>query len=145
MAREAATTAPAGFAWTDEFLVGIAEIDEQHKSLVDMINRFYLALAGDAPHRQALGGLLRGLIDYTKYHFATEERLMREAELPLTRPHLKQHQEFVDKVGDMADRFSHGGLVLSVEATSYLRDGLQGHILGTDKQLGRELQRRGFH
>jgi len=138
------TTAPAGFAWTDEFLVGIAEIDEQHKSLVDMINRFYGALAGEAPHRQALNTLLRGLVDYTKYHFATEERLMEEAQLPLTRPHLKQHQEFVQKVGDMVDRFSRGKLVLSVEATSYLRDWLQGHILGTDKQLGRELQARGF-
>ncbi|HVO10698.1 MAG TPA: bacteriohemerythrin [Vicinamibacteria bacterium] len=144
MAREPATTAPAGFAWTDDFLVGIAEIDEQHRGLVDMINGFYAALTGDAPHREALGALLRGLVDYTKYHFATEERLMQEAKLPLTRPHLKQHQEFVQKVGEMADRFSHGGLVLSVEATSYLRDWLQGHILGTDKHLGRELQRRGF-
>jgi len=144
MARESATPVPAGFAWTDEFLVGIAEIDEQHRSLVDMINRFYAALGGEAPHRQALGGLLRGLVDYTRYHFATEQRLMEEAKLPLVRPHLKQHQEFVQKVGDMAERFSHGGLVLSVEATSYLRDWLSGHILVTDKQLGRELQSRGF-
>ncbi len=136
--------APAGIVWTDEFLVGISEIDEQHRALVDMINGFYAALAGNAAHRQALGNLLRGLVDYTKYHFATEERLMQEAQLPLTRPHLRQHQEFVQKVADMADRFSHGRLVLSVEATTYLRDWLQGHILGTDRQLGRELQGRGF-
>jgi hemerythrin-like metal-binding protein len=129
--------------WSDDFLVGVAEIDEQHRRLFDMIGRFYEALSAKAPARQALGELLRGLAEYTQYHFSTEERLMARFEFPRAQAHHEQHDDFVRRVTDMADRFSQGHLLLSLEATAFLRDWLTSHILGNDKQLGRYLTSRG--
>jgi len=134
-----------GFAWSDEFLVGVAEIDAQHRRLIEMISRFYEALAEKKPAKRALGELLRGLVDYTHHHFSTEQRLMARFEFPLSRAHHEQHDVFVRKVTDMADRFSQGQLVLSIEATVFLREWLTSHILGSDKQLGRHLTSRGVH
>ena len=37
------------FHWTDEFGVGIQEIDEQHKELVDLRNKYRVALRRTSP------------------------------------------------------------------------------------------------
>jgi hypothetical protein len=39
----------------------------------------------------------------------------------------------------MAQRFSEGGLVLSLEATGFIRSWLSSHVPVTDKDLGRFL------
>jgi hemerythrin len=143
--RPARSGAAPSFAWSDEFVVGVAEMDEQHHRLIDMIGRFYDALTEKKPAKQALDELLRGLVDYTRYHFSTEERLMASSQFPLSQAHHEQHDEFVRKVTDMADRLSQGGLVLSIEATFFLREWLTSHILSSDKQLGRHLTSRGVH
>jgi hemerythrin len=136
--------AGAPFVWSDEFLVGVPEIDGQHRRLVDMISAFYAALTDKRPAKQALGELLRGLVDYTGYHFATEERLMELSRFPSSEAHRERHADFVRRAGDMMDRFSRGQLVLSIEATAFLREWLTEHILVSDKELGRHLVSRGL-
>jgi hemerythrin len=132
----------AVFPWKDEFSVGVKEIDDQHRRLIDLINGFYDALSqGQA--RSGLGELLRGMLEYTRYHFSTEEELMRGQDYPALEAHSREHGLFVIRVSDMAERFERGELVLSLEATGFLRDWLSGHILGTDKTLGRYLVSRG--
>jgi hemerythrin len=135
----------ASFAWSDDFLVGVPVIDEQHRRLVDLIAGFYAALAEKRPAKRALGELLAGLVDYTRYHFETEERLMADSQFPPSSAHREQHAQFVQKVADLVDRFTRGQLVLSIEATSFLRDWLTNHILVSDKQLGRHLSLRGMN
>jgi hemerythrin len=127
------------FVWTDEMSVGVAAIDEQHRRLIDMIAAFYAAIAEKTPAREALAQLLRGLVGYTHYHFTTEERLMERSGFPAASAHREQHAAFASKVGDMSERVARGQLVLSIEATLYLREWLTQHILMSDKQLGRHL------
>jgi hemerythrin len=140
----ATTSSAAAFVWSDELLVGVAEIDEQHRRLVEMIGTFYAALREKKPTKQALAELLAGLVDYTHYHFATEERLMARSAYPASRDHTEQHAQFVSTVGSLMDRLSSGQLVLSLEATSFLREWLVNHILKTDKELGRHLVAHGM-
>ena len=133
------------FVWRDEYEVGVREIDEQHRRLIDMIANFYDALTAQDQAKQALGDLLAGLLEYTRYHFSTEEQLMERTAFPLSRSHRDQHAAFVAKIADMADRYSRGRLVLSIEATAFVREWLSGHILVLDRQLGRHLTLRGVH
>jgi hemerythrin len=129
--------------WRDEFAVGVAEIDAQHRRLIDMVAAFYGALAEGKQAKDALGELLKRLLDYTRYHFSTEERLMQQAEFPATSLHQAQHAVFVAKITDMVARLAEGRLVLSVEATVFIQDWLVDHILVTDKRLGRYLTSHG--
>lgn len=62
--------------WSDELSVGIEEIDEQHKVLVNLINRMHNAIA-EKHGSEVVSGILAELVDYTKIHFAVEESLLR--------------------------------------------------------------------
>ena len=67
--------------WSDEFSVGIQEIDEQHKVLVGLLNQLHQAIRehhGRATSREILGRLA----EYTRTHFLLEESLMRLTHYP---------------------------------------------------------------
>jgi hemerythrin len=131
------------FTWTDEFLTGTADIDEQHRRLVGLIQDFYDALAGRAARsHDALARLLAGLVQYTRYHFSTEERYMSGYDYPDREGHVAEHAGFIAKVQDIHARFDQGEMVLSLTVTTFLRDWLSQHILGADQRLGRFLADR---
>jgi hemerythrin len=132
----------AWFDWDDSFLIGIAEIDEQHRGLVELVDQFYATMRRSTP-QAGLVRLLKGMIEYTRSHFATEERWMREYSYPGLDAQIAQHTHFVEKVQNITDRFIRGELVLSIELTGFLRDWLSQHILGTDQEMGRFLIARG--
>jgi len=57
--------------WTNGFALGIDEIDEQHRILVDMINSLHAGTHGDsAPETPSR--LLAQLSDYVQEHFGLE-------------------------------------------------------------------------
>jgi hemerythrin len=123
------------FEWQDRYAVGVTEIDEQHRRLIAAINDFYTGLQYDRS-REALTKLLRFLIDYIDMHFKTEEVFMERHAYPGFAEHKRQHQGFVSRVSQMAERYLSGNLLLSLEVTRFLRQWLTEHILGTDKELG---------
>ncbi|MFN3309093.1 MAG: bacteriohemerythrin, partial [Anaerolineales bacterium] len=61
--------------WSDEFSVNIKEIDNQHRQLIEMVNQLQRAMK-EGKGAAALNDILQRLIDYTDYHFSTEERMM---------------------------------------------------------------------
>jgi hemerythrin len=63
---------PGVFEWNDKFSVGIPEIDEQHKKLFEIISTVFDGIA-ERNDRELLKTAFDKILDYTKYHFATEE------------------------------------------------------------------------
>ena len=61
-------------AWDQGFSVGVGSIDEQHKKLIGLLNDLHDAMRF-GKGRDVLGKVLAELIDYTAYHFRTEEGL----------------------------------------------------------------------
>ena len=92
--------------WSDSFNTGIAEIDNQHRQLIDYLNQ--LSEAHTAQNRKAVGEVIEGLVDYTLSHFAFEESLMEEVEYPFARAHKKIHEMFVKRVAGFQARFKEG-------------------------------------
>ena len=65
------------FRWNPCFVTGIATVDEQHRHLVDVINRFgELVMAESGATRPAVDTVFAELAEYARYHFAEEEVLM---------------------------------------------------------------------
>jgi len=134
---------PVLFPWSSDLSVGVAEIDNQHKKLVDMINEL-----NDAMHRgegkEVLGRILNGLVAYTGSHFKTEESYFVRFGYPEAAQHKQTHADFVAKVSDFSKSFASGKLNVSVEVMAFLRDWLKGHIKGTDKKYAPLFQQNGL-
>ncbi len=131
------------FDWEDRYSVGIREIDDQHKQLVALLNELYEAMhAGRG--KDALGRVLTGLADYTRFHFAAEELLMRTHHYPDYPIHREKHRKMAAKVAELAEAFADGTLFSPVQISNFLKGWLQRHIMGTDRQLGAYLRDRGL-
>lgn len=119
--------------WTDKLSVGNAQIDSEHKKLVDLVNRLHDAMkAGKA--KEEIGGVLSELVNYTMVHFKNEEALMAKGGYPNLAAHQKEHQDLKLKVQDLLKKYNAGSVTLGIETANFLRDWLQKHILETDKQ-----------
>jgi hemerythrin len=117
--------------WTQALEVGIAEIDEQHRWLVEQTNQLHDALQSGAS-REQIGALLEGLMDYVMNHFIVEENLFIRLGYPETEAHQAQHNLFSGQVMSLLSRHDCGEEV-GADALELLKDWLVHHILKVDK------------
>ncbi|MFC2104815.1 hemerythrin domain-containing protein, partial [Bacteroidota bacterium] len=68
--------------WSDDYSVGINEIDNQHKGLVIIINELF-NLISEGKSKNKLEEIFNHLTDYTKKHFTAEEKMMEKFAYPL--------------------------------------------------------------
>ena len=121
-------------AWSDTFMVGYDKIDDQHKTLVKLVNELHSNMTAGRT-KETLMNTLKSLTDYTAYHFKTEERMMEKNNYPDFEKHKKQHDKFVEKVVGFKKQFEAGNAQVSEDILNFLRDWLLNHIAKTDKQL----------
>lgn len=122
--------------WNDSLKLGIDSVDEQHRSLLAMINRLdeAVALGHD---RQTITVLLDDLIDYTRYHFGEEEKLMHESgyDTALFEEHKNEHRMFIETIVQARNQKPDNASFLLHHLLDFLFDWLYRHILGTDKKM----------
>ena len=127
------------FNWDDSYSVGLASVDYQHKRLVGMINRLDEAVSTGSDET-TLRTILKGLYEYTFYHFSTEEELMR-ATGPAIRDHYRNHKAahdaFTSRIRPLAENAPLDSTTLNSALLGYLVDWLAQHILGVDKEMAR--------
>ena len=70
--------------------VGVAELDEQHAALIDLINRLHRAMI-EREDRETLAALMAELVEDTQQHFAYEEQLMSRHRYPEYASHKADH------------------------------------------------------
>jgi len=130
--------------WSDEELsVGVQEIDEQHKILVELINRMYKAII-TRNDKDELAAILNELAQYTVIHFAVEESLMRIFDYPDYEDHKQHHHELTQQVVELQTKVKAGESKISMEVLNFLRHWLTHHIQGEDKRYGPFLLERGL-
>ncbi|HUX40306.1 MAG TPA: bacteriohemerythrin [Rectinemataceae bacterium] len=123
---------PAFMSWNQSYVVNNATIDGQHRRLVDLINELADAM-DEGKAREALGGVLAELVDYAATHFKDEEAIFTATSYPDAKAHHSQHVALTKQVLELREAFRSGSNVLSADTLSFLREWLNGHILGTDK------------
>lgn len=127
--------------WSDEqFSLKIPHVDEQHKHLVELVNRMYRAVAA-GEERSTLEQILEELIDYTVYHFRTEEELFIRYHYPGFQLHKRQHDELTRQVSEFQNQFAEGSATLSFEVMDFLHQWLVNHMAGSDREFLYYLQR----
>ena len=115
--------------WVPELDTGIAEIDAQHRRIVDYINQ--LQELRHSHDREGLSNVIAEMVDYTMSHFAFEEALNENAGYMFAGPHKKVHDLFTRKVAEMQSRFDAGEDV-TVELHGMLSRWLFNHIRNED-------------
>ena len=127
------------FPWTSKLDTGIAEVDEQHQRLVQLINvlAHHFAHQAELP---ALDAIFEELFHYADYHFTSEESLWSEyfPGDPWQSEHRGEHLEFVHKLQALwAKRESTPLAALLEEMLAYLTHWLCMHILDSDRRLAK--------
>ena len=131
--------------WNDEkYSVGVKELDGQHKKLVDTLNLLHEGMMkGQA--QSVTGPLLMKLVDYTRDHFAAEEKIFATTRYPQAARHKNEHVELTRQVVDFVGRYDRGEIALNVQLLNFLRDWLTNHILKEDKEYGPWLNKAGVN
>jgi len=117
--------------WSDAYRIGLAEIDDQHMALVDLINDLWAAIAANVPNAES-GKILERLEHYTITHFAAEETMMLTIAYPDFDDHQRAHRSFVARLQEQKVRHQRGEK-LGLDILHFLRDWLVNHILVNDK------------
>jgi hemerythrin len=120
--------------WQSFFETGIAVIDEQHRELINIMNRLDRALqSGDG--EDIIEVTLRSLISYTERHFLAEEAVMQETGYFELARHRTLHHQIRMQVTGMLNRTGSPFQVTAGEILSLLADWLLNHIVAEDQKI----------
>ncbi len=122
--------------WQDKFATGIKEIDNDHKSLFDLIGQFYDAYAS-GKGAEKLDPVFDELMAYSEYHFKREEELLEKIGFPGLDEHKESHKFIKKKVIELYRRYKAGertetGSELCLEIMAFLNNWLHFHIIEED-------------
>ena len=127
--------------WKDEYLTQIEEIDKQHRQLIEQINGIYDLMRMERGP-QAMAEALGEIEDYTRFHFATEEKAMAETGFAGVEGHTVEHGKLLDQIHELRRAVRDGRIVVSMNEMYFLRDWLLVHIQGPDRGLAAHLMAR---
>lgn len=122
------------FVWDDDYKTGIAEIDQDHKGLVDLINDLYEAMQ-DGSGGALLLPIFSALKHYTETHFDKEERYMTASDAPGQESHFQEHKLMITRLADLESRHRNGEAAISLQTLTFLRDWLKNHICLVDRAM----------
>lgn len=118
--------------WRPEFNLGLEEIDNQHKKIVELINTLNEAFLKNTTADQ-LNHIFSELIDYADYHFKAEEDLFVKHNFPFAEEHIQMHDSFTQKVTSLRNQFDMG-VPVTFRVISFLKKWLTNHILDADRE-----------
>jgi len=126
---------PPLFEWDDAYLIGIDELDFEHRGLIDGLNQLHDELTRH-DDRDKVDQTLGEIHARLTAHFALEERVMRDGKYAGYAGHKRQHDEFLDDYVDFLYFFENNpGLGYSAMIETYLKDWIVDHITTSDKKM----------
>ncbi|BES80559.1 bacteriohemerythrin [Pyrodictium abyssi] len=131
------------YRWGPEFSVYIRGVDNQHRYLVTVLNNLYISiLAGE--EKKVVDETLNSLVDYTKFHFRSEEKLFDKYGYPRAESHRRQHEGFVKKVAEFMEQYEAGEKQLTLSILHFLSEWVKNHILTSDHDFGEWFYEKGI-
>lgn len=122
--------------WNENLETGIDNVDEQHKTLVFMVNRLMSELA-ENKREKAVSETIEFLEAYIILHFNEEENLQRKVKYTHYEEHKNVHDEFVKNFQTIKSDYENYGINtdLTFRLSEMVADWLLEHISVVDKKL----------
>lgn len=122
------------FLWDKSYELGVFEIDLQHKKLIDISNTLYdLANNPKEDYKIAMEKILKQLIDYTDYHFKSEEDFMKSKGYIGVDAHKVAHDNFIMQVTAQTKKLDKGNPQDALRFYDYIANWILTHIAKADK------------
>ncbi len=126
--------------WGEILSVGVGEIDEDHRKLLQIFNVLNHALQ-DKASPQYMAATLEELINCTVWHFSHEERLMLKHGYKEIEEHKADHRDLIQSARELQQELLQADKPVADEHVAFLERWLTEHILTTDARLGSYLAR----
>lgn len=128
--------------WQEEYCVGVAQLDAEHRALLDRISG--IVTADVDPHEMHWSSVPLGMfIDDALRHFDHEEIVMESSYYPHLESHRCSHDRLLRNLMRQIEK-CRTGEIATMEFGTYLYDWLLEHILQEDMKLGAYLRQRGM-
>nr|WP_320050039.1 bacteriohemerythrin [uncultured Desulfuromonas sp.] len=126
--------------WNKNFETGLAEVDQQHRHLVEITNRFGQILSDKNALCKEMEEIFTELVSYTQYHFSEEEHLMESTGIDSRHIayHKNEHASFLQSVLHLYGE-SKLGRDTGKPLFEFLMNWLVYHILGSDRTFGEQV------
>ncbi|BCX17508.1 MAG: hypothetical protein KatS3mg117_1190 [Geminicoccaceae bacterium] len=126
-------------AWRPEFETGIADVDHEHRELVDLINALHDALEAGAS-KDEVAKFLGEVFARISAHFALEETIMRKHRYDEYAEHKADHEKLLDDIRDIMDAHTADAYFDYRDAlASAVRDWFVEHFKTKDARLHKKL------
>jgi len=130
-----AAAAEQGIIWSDDFLIGIDELDYEHRCLIEDINKLHRELLEHVdmdPIEDTLGRIHARM----NAHFALEEHVMISHDYPYFPEHKAEHEQLLEEYTELMTKFEREpDLGERVAIVGILRQWIVNHILTSDKKM----------
>ena len=127
--------------WGEILRVGVDEIDEDHRKLVNIFNILNHAVM-EGESQEYLAAILDELINCTVWHCSHEERLMLKHRYAGMEEHKAEHQELIRSASELKQAILQADKASVNRQIESLERWLTEHIFATDMRLGSYLARR---
>ena len=130
--------------WENRFNTGYKRVDDQHKELVNILNKLNLLVMSKDISREdvseELSNIIKDMVDYVAYHFSTEEAIMKAIDYSGFKSHVVKHRNFTNKVLEEVNNYKNGKQIDIKGLIVFLRDWLFNHIVVEDKVFINEVK-----
>ncbi|MBX9834851.1 MAG: bacteriohemerythrin [Burkholderiaceae bacterium] len=124
----------AYFIWGDDLLIDNGQLDQDHRVLIEQINKLHSATKVGGG-QEIVGKTLENLIRNTLEHIRREEQFMTQINYPGQKEHEADHVRFVNSLRDLQRKYGLGSITVAAQLSTLLRDWLSLHIQRYDKDI----------
>lgn len=120
--------------WSHQFEVGIGRIDTQHKAFLQLVSEYRDALERHASMEE-LADTLNEVGLYARFHFTSEENVMKRCNYPFYKEHCQQH---IDLIAELNNRIVGMGVGLYTPKSidEFLVGWFAIHTAQSDRKIG---------
>src|SRR4051812_23158065 len=113
--------------WGDQYSVGIDLLDEEHRTLFQMVNELYNSL-NTATEQAVIRKQLLSLAEYARKHFSEEEQLMERAKFPGLAEHRIEHEDLTTALLSLKLARAKEGKINALHLANFLHEWFARHI-----------------
>lgn len=129
--------------WCEDYLIGVPEIDNEHKDIIEHYEKLYELMTAGHGH-EYFEELVNFLENYVNHHFAHEEELQIQIKYAFYEEHKELHDSFRTQLKVLLSQIDKSNVTNSdlIKINLFIKNWLHDHIMIEDKKIGVAYKKR---